>query len=211
MVRILLHQEGRLAIVTKRGAGCGGREASSRAFRRVDERRRSPAKPLAKPGGRVRRSRVVLAPRSWRQVLGRLTLLGGEGGKKADHRGEHEISRKPLRREGRTASAEPVCSCACSLMCICTRDRGCSAHPVFPAPLFLGRSLFAKLGRMCRENDDPYPVVPASAPGPIQRVVLCDVWPISPELTVVGPGAEAGTTRRHRRSPHERSDMRDLH
>ena len=28
------------------------------------------------------------------------------------HRGEHGISRKPLRREGRTASAEPVCSCA---------------------------------------------------------------------------------------------------
>ena len=27
-------------------------------------------------------------------------------------RGEHGISRKPLRREGRTASAEPVCSCA---------------------------------------------------------------------------------------------------
>src|SRR3978361_1472054 len=32
--------------------------------------------------------------------------------RKPDHRGERVISRKPLRREGRTASAEPVCSCA---------------------------------------------------------------------------------------------------
>jgi hypothetical protein len=30
----------------------------------------------------------------------------------------------------------------------CTRDRGCSAHPVFPAPSpFLGANEFAKLGR----------------------------------------------------------------
>jgi hypothetical protein len=43
-------QEGRLAIVTKRGTGCGGREASSRAVMRVDERRRSPAKPLGEDG-----------------------------------------------------------------------------------------------------------------------------------------------------------------
>jgi len=42
---------------------------------------------------------------------------------------------KPLRREGRTASAEPVCSCAPFLQ-FCTRDRGCSAHPAFPAPSF---------------------------------------------------------------------------
>jgi hypothetical protein len=28
------------------------------------------------------------------------------------HRGEHGISRKPSRREGRSVSAEPVCSCA---------------------------------------------------------------------------------------------------
>jgi hypothetical protein len=32
--------------------------------------------------------------------------------KKPGHRGEHEVSRKPLRRESRIASAEPVCSCA---------------------------------------------------------------------------------------------------
>jgi hypothetical protein len=60
---------------------------------------------------------------------------------------------KPLRREGRTASAEPVCSCA-SLSKFCTRDRGCSAHPVFPAPsIFFGRMTDAELGRiMSREG-----------------------------------------------------------
>ena len=31
------------------------------------------------------------------------------------------------------ASAEPVCSCAHPLL-LCARDRGCSAHPAFPAP-----------------------------------------------------------------------------
>jgi hypothetical protein len=31
----------------------------------------------------VRRSRVVLTPRRWCQVLGKLTLLGSDGGKKA--------------------------------------------------------------------------------------------------------------------------------
>ena len=55
--------------------------------------------------------------------------------RKPGHRGEHEISRKPLRRESRIASAGPVCSCAFSVS-ICTRDRGCSAHPAFPAPSF---------------------------------------------------------------------------
>ena len=65
-----------------------------------------------------------------------------------------------------------------SLSIKCTRDRGCSAHPVFPAPslegrvrpLFLGRSYFENLGRMPsrererissrrpRERGDPYAV-----------------------------------------------------
>src|SRR5436305_2008688 len=45
-------------------------------WRANDERRR-----------RVRRSRVVLTPRCWRQVPGKLTLLAGDGGNKAGHRG----------------------------------------------------------------------------------------------------------------------------
>jgi hypothetical protein len=45
----------------------------------------------------------------------------------------------PLRRECRIASAEPVCSCALFFVQHCTRDRGCSAHPAFPAPFLLSR------------------------------------------------------------------------
>ena len=57
-----------------------------------------------------------------------------DGGKRAVLRGEHEVSRKA------TAQGRPGCS-ACTCMLVCsfvsanrTRDRGCSKHPVFPAP-----------------------------------------------------------------------------
>ena len=54
----------------------------------------------------------------------------------------------PLRRECRTASAEPVCSCA-FLCALCARDRGCSVHPVFPAPSdWRVRNFLANLGRI---------------------------------------------------------------
>ena len=72
--------------------------------------------------------------------------------------GEREISRKPLRREGRIASAEPVCSCA--LFCaVCTRDRGCSVHPAFPAPSsFRGWQSTQSSGASRRENADAHPL-----------------------------------------------------
>jgi len=53
--------------------------------------------------------------------------------KKPGHRGEHEASRKTTAQGKPDASAGPVCSCAC-FCARCTRDRGCSAHPAFPAP-----------------------------------------------------------------------------
>jgi hypothetical protein len=58
----------------------------------------------------------------------------GDGGKRAVLREEREVSRKA------TAQGRPGCSaCTCMLvcafaMCTGTRDRGCSVHPVFPAP-----------------------------------------------------------------------------
>jgi hypothetical protein len=59
----------------------------------------------------------------------------------------------PLRREGRTASAEPVCSCAFLFAHFCTCDRGCSAHLVFPASLlFFGANAMQTSGKRCREN-----------------------------------------------------------
>ena len=43
-------------------------------------------------------------------------------------------------------SAEPVCSCAAFCCNYRTWDRGCSAHPVFPAPSgFLGRKVSLKI------------------------------------------------------------------
>jgi hypothetical protein len=53
--------------------------------------------------------------------------------KTPDHRGEHEVSRKTIARGMPDASAEPVCSCV-QPTSFCARDRGCSAHPAFPAP-----------------------------------------------------------------------------
>jgi hypothetical protein len=49
-----------------------------------------------------RRSRVVLTPRRWRQVVTMLTHRTGDGGKKARSPGRARSSQlKPLRREGR--------------------------------------------------------------------------------------------------------------
>ena len=54
-------------------------------------------------------------------------------------RGDHGISRQPI------AQGMPAClGCTCMLVCAflstnCTRDRGCSKHPAFPAPSFGGR------------------------------------------------------------------------
>jgi hypothetical protein len=43
-----------------------------------------------------RRSRVVLTPRCWRQARDDASHHVGDGGKKADRRGEHGISRKTI-------------------------------------------------------------------------------------------------------------------
>jgi hypothetical protein len=65
-------QEGRWPSSLALGAGCGGRGCVVARVMRADERR-----------WRVRRSRVVLTPRRWRQVRERPTLLAGDGDKKA--------------------------------------------------------------------------------------------------------------------------------
>jgi len=61
-------------------------------------------------------------------------LLRGDGGKKAVHRGELGVSRKPSRRESRDVSATPVCSCAFSFCAFAHETAGASRRPVFPAP-----------------------------------------------------------------------------
>jgi hypothetical protein len=91
----------------------------------------------------VRRSRVVLTPRRWRQVLEGLTLLGSDGDKKARSPGRaRRKPLKPLRRECRTASAEPVCSCAFfdAHFAHETAGAACTRHSL--RPLLLGRMIF---------------------------------------------------------------------
>jgi hypothetical protein len=49
-------------------------------------------------------------------------------------RGELGISRQTI-AQGRPDALRWTCMLVCALLCAhCTRDRGCSAHPVFPAP-----------------------------------------------------------------------------
>src|SRR5450756_978239 len=99
---------GALAIVTD-----VGRDAVD-AERATDERAQ---------GGR--RSRVVLAPRRWRQVDGN-KFPAAMVARKPGHQGERGVSCKPSRREGRIASAEPVCSCAFFCAFLHTRPRAVS-------------------------------------------------------------------------------------
>src|SRR5882757_3930193 len=78
-MRRLVPPEGRIAIVTDAGRDAVDADGAS------DEGTRC-----------GRRSRVVLTPRCWRQVL--RSYPRGDGGKKADHRGDHEGTRKTIAR-----------------------------------------------------------------------------------------------------------------
>src|SRR5437588_9564075 len=86
-------------------------------------------------------------------------LLRIDGGKRASaHRGERIISRKATAQGMSDCLRCPVCSCAHYLY-HCARDRGCSAHPAFPAPSrFEGsRKYLQTSGAMRRENAESYP------------------------------------------------------
>jgi hypothetical protein len=50
------------------------------------------------------------------------------------HRGEHEVSRKAI-AQGMSECSPLTCMLVCAFFAqFGTRDRGCSAHPAFPAP-----------------------------------------------------------------------------
>jgi hypothetical protein len=98
------HTEGRIAIVTDVGAGCGGRGSVLRAtglqggfFESVSDQQHADERCF-----RVRQNRVVLTPRRWRQVCGCCVGPTGRGhngspqatvAKEPGHRGEPDISR----------------------------------------------------------------------------------------------------------------------
>src|SRR5205807_3854840 len=95
-----------------------------------------------------------------RQAREGQTLLAGDGGKKAGRRGERAISRKTI-AQGRPDALRWTCMLVCALLCAnCTRDRGRSAHPVFPALSFRrAGSEWQTSSVVSRENAESYSVV----------------------------------------------------
>src|SRR6478672_13591181 len=63
----------------------------------------------------------------------------------------------PLRREGRIASAEPVCSCALSFVHFAHETAGAARTRHSLLPSFSGGTMFPQTsGKSCRENADTY-------------------------------------------------------
>ena len=134
--------EGRFAIVTD--VGCGMRWTRAALLTR------------APPCGR--RSRVVLTPRRWRQVLEKQAsckFLGGDGGKQARSPGRaRNKPLKPLRAGMPGDPGATVVTNSC-VYYFYTRGCGCNGHPAFPTP-FVGRIDDAQLGRMARRDAKLY-------------------------------------------------------
>jgi hypothetical protein len=98
---------------------------------------------------------------SWRPDAGAKLCgddLRSDGGKRARSPGRaRRKPLKPLRREGRIASAEPVCSCAFSYVHLHTRPRVQRA-PGFPCALyFLRVKSCARLGHFMPRECGPMP------------------------------------------------------
>src|SRR5437764_8627700 len=94
----------------------------------------------------VRRSRVVLAPRCWRQVGARYPA--GDGGKRAVHRGERAISHKAIAQGRPECSRCPVCSCAFLFAQIARETAGAASTRSSLRPLISRRAnQDANLGR----------------------------------------------------------------
>src|SRR5437764_12760904 len=82
----------------------------------------------------VRSSRVVLAPRPWRQVCGKYPLM--TVAKKAAHRGEHEVRRKAV--AWGMSECSPL-NLYASVPFLCARAHetaGAARTPAPPRPLF---------------------------------------------------------------------------
>src|SRR3979490_484377 len=108
----------------------------------------------------VRRSRVVLTPRRWRQIRGGASAQPGldktssvdDGGKQA--RSPGRARRKPLKplRAGTSGdSGVLVVTRVRSTTTKCTRGRGGNGHPAFPTPS-IGRKIYQRLGRIARRG-----------------------------------------------------------
>jgi hypothetical protein len=123
--------------VAKRGAGCGGRGSAvmrSGAWT-------SGAQALRSLGGEWRlRTAKSRGPDARNAGVKSAELSAGDGVKKLRFTRESAIyAVEPLRGEGRSVSAEPVCSCAFLLMHIAHETAGAARTRSSPRPLFEGR------------------------------------------------------------------------
>jgi hypothetical protein len=82
-----------------------------------------------------------LTPRRWCQVGG--SHFADDGGKKA--RSPRRARNKPYNHRAGNAgcSGVPVVTNSCAFY-LCTRGRGCSGHPAFPAPSVFSRDMSCK-------------------------------------------------------------------
>ena len=168
--------------------------------------RRTTLKRTAKPCGP--------GARGWRQVGGGVASPTGRANavnspmteaRGIRLRGERGISRKTI------AQGMPECSdCTCMLVCallahFCTRDRGCSKHPAFPAPSSFGRNDLQSPGETRRGNVKVCPTVIAedgfSMPlDRARRNASSDIRPIIGRA----PGRHSEECRQHQ-SRHEQN------
>ena len=85
--------------------------------------------------------------RCWHHVLEKRSFFGITEAKEPFSGESTKQAVKPLRREGRNAPAALYARVPFLLCANRTRDRGCSKHPVFPAPSRLRDKVQANLGR----------------------------------------------------------------
>src|SRR5439155_9685765 len=115
------------------------------------------SKPLAEMGCRVRRSRVVLTPRSRRQVCGGVRAQPGFAApysqatvtNKPDHRGEHEGNRKTIAR-GMPGLLRCTCGDYARVLTshFAREAMGAASIRHSLRPLFCWANVFAQLGRL---------------------------------------------------------------
>src|SRR5437899_4779724 len=88
----------------------------------------------------------------------RSKLLGGDGGKRAVHRGEHEVSRKAIAQGRPECSRCPVCSCALLFAQIARETAGAASTRSSLRPLSSGGQTKKQTsGETRRENAKSYP------------------------------------------------------
>src|SRR5437588_5257561 len=167
-------------------------------------------------GSSVRRSRVVLTPRCWRQVGGRCPA--GDGGKRAVNRGEHEVSRKAIAQGRPEFSRCPVCSCALLFAQIARETAGAASTRSSLCPLKFWRAKRrCKPRAQCAARSRSYIHVIAREAKQSNVTSRTERWIASRSLSSGAhsrdplarkDGRGSCSRNRRARSPDERSDIR---